>query len=57
MDPDTWLAEFDRHMRQFFAIDHVDAGMDETQLARYRDLAPRDAALTFGNDYDLDFVD
>ena len=54
---DAWLTEFDFYMKKFFAIDHQDAGMDEHQLARYRDLPAREAALTYGEDYDLDRVD
>lgn len=37
-----------------FAIDHNDAGMDETLLDCYADLPPREAALAFGSDYDLE---
>lgn len=54
---DTWLAAFDRALKRHYAIDHVDAGMDEAHLSRYRDLPPHEAALTFGEDYDLDRVD
>ena len=44
-------------MKRFFGINHEDAGMDEKDLARYRDLSPEDAAKTFGEDYDLDRID
>ena len=54
---DTWLAQFDAALERHFAINHIDAGMDAQQLARYRDLEPEEAALTFGLDYDLDRVD
>lgn len=54
---DQWLTKFDQAMVKFFAINHHDAGMGATELERYRDLEPREAALTFGNDYDLDRVD
>lgn len=37
-----------------YAINHSDAGMDEQLLVSYYDLEPREAALAFGNDYDLD---
>lgn len=56
LNPD-WIAQFDQHLKAMFAIDHVDAGLDEAGLARYSDLEPRDAALEFANDYDLDRVD
>ena len=49
-----WLEEFDEAMLGLFAINHSDAGMDEALLVSYYDLEPRDAALAFGNDYDLD---
>lgn len=54
---DAWLNQFDLFMKRYFAIDHTDAGMDNEQLARYRDLPPQDAALQFGEDYDLDRAD
>jgi len=49
-----WLKAFDEAMLGLFAIDHSDAGMDEFLLACYADLPPREAALAFGDDYDLD---
>lgn len=52
-----WLEQFDKAMLAFYAIDHVDAGMDEATLLRYCDLAPREAALVYGEDYDLHLVD
>jgi hypothetical protein len=51
-----WLEEFDEAMLGLFAINHSDAGMDEALLVSYYDLEPREAALAFGNDYDLDRV-
>lgn len=51
-----WIAQFDQHMNELFAIDHTDAGMDESDLRLYSDLSPKDAALAFGDDYDLDRV-
>jgi hypothetical protein len=52
-----WLREFDAAMKQLFAIDHCDAGMDEEVLSRYADLSPDEAALLFGEDYDLQRTD
>jgi len=49
-----WLNAFDEAMLGLFAIDHSDAGMDEFLLGCYADLPPREAALAFGDDYDLD---
>ena len=49
-----WLEEFDEAMLGLFAINHSDAGMDAALLVSYYDLEPREAALAFGNDYDLD---
>ena len=49
-----WLRAFDEALLALFAIDHSDAGMDEFLLGCYADLPPRDAALAFGEDYDLD---
>ena len=40
-------------MQALFAIDHKDAGMDDVLLLRYADLPPREAALAFGEAYDL----
>lgn len=51
-----WLEAFDEAMLTFFAIDHADAGMDQFLLECYQDLEAREAALTFGKDYDLDQV-
>ena len=49
-----WLKALDEAMLSLFAIDHSDAGMDEFLLGCYADLPPREAALAFGDDYDLD---
>ncbi|MGE8260469.1 hypothetical protein [Stutzerimonas nitrititolerans] len=49
-----WLKAFDEALLALFAINHSDAGMDEFLLGCYADLPPRDAALAFGEDYDLD---
>lgn len=56
MVSDSWLASFDHHLMKFFGINHVDAGMDEEVLLRYTDLEPREAALVYGEDYDLDKI-
>ena len=52
-----WLHDFDVAMKSFFAIDHNDAGLGDNELARYADLSAREAALQFGEDYDLQRVD
>lgn len=36
---------------------HQDAGLTDTELSRYSDLQPKEAALTFGEDHDLERVD
>lgn len=50
----AWLEAFDKELLHLFAIDHSDAGMDAELLCRYADLSPREAALAFGSDYDLE---
>lgn len=52
-----WLCRLDDAMKMLFAIDHDDAGMSEEVLLRYADLSPREAALQFGEDYDLQRID
>lgn len=52
-----WLCAFDNAMKRYFLIDHADAGVSEEVLLRYADLAPREAALQFGEDYDLQRID
>lgn len=52
-----WLEAFDEAMLGFFAIDHADAGMDEFLLGCYAGIPAREAALAFGEDYDLNRVD
>ena len=49
-----WLRAFEGELRHLFAIDHNDAGVDEYLLSLYADLPPREAALAFGSDYDLE---
>lgn len=53
----AWRQQFDAAMKQLFAIDHVDAGMDDQQLSRFADSPPREAALEFGEKYDLQRAD
>lgn len=52
-----WLEDFDEAMLSFFAIDHADAGMNQFLLECYSDLPAREAALAFGEDYELCRVD
>lgn len=52
-----WLADFDNALLGYFAIDHSDAGMDRRLLSRYACMPPMEAALAFGNDFDLDRAD
>lgn len=54
---DKWLSDFNCFMKQFWGMNNQDAGMDAQHLSRYRDLEPNEAALTFGEDYDLDRID
>lgn len=56
VDP-NWLREFDSEMKRLFAIDHSEAGMGSKELSRYSDMPPREAALCFGEDYDLQRTD
>lgn len=41
----------------FNALTIQDAGLTDTELSRYSDLQPKEAALTFGEDHDLERVD
>ena len=52
-----WLAEFDEAMVGFFAIDHAEAGMGREELGWYSDLPAKEAALAFGEDFELCRVD
>ena len=56
LDP-VWLKTFDAEMVREFGIDHTDAGLDVQTLLSYAELLPREAALAFGRDYDLEFDD
>lgn len=53
IDP-AWLEALDKELLHLFAIDHRDAGMDDYLLGCYADLTPRQAALAFDSDYDLE---
>lgn len=57
MISETWLAAFDKNLKNFFSIDHKEAGLSDEQLLAYTDLEPKDAALMYGEDYDLDRTD
>ncbi|MDV9042027.1 hypothetical protein [Stenotrophomonas sp. RAC2] len=48
-----WLEDFDEALLGLFAVGHSDAGMDEYLLNCYANLEQREAAMAFGNDYDL----
>jgi hypothetical protein len=52
-----WLRDFDEAMLGFFAIDHAEAGMDKEELGWYAHLPAKDAALAYGQDFDLCRVD
>jgi hypothetical protein len=52
-----WLQEFDNAMKRLFSIDHDNAGISDEQISWYADLSPREAALQYGEDYDLQRVD
>jgi len=48
-----WLEDFDQALLSLFATNHREAGMDAYLLSCYADLEPREAAMAYGNDYDL----
>lgn len=52
-----WLQDFDEAMLRLYAIDHTDAGRDGKELAWYCDLPAGEAALAYGEDFDLCRVD
>lgn len=52
-----WLQDFDEAMLGLYAIDHAEAGMDGKELEWYCDLPAREAALAYGEDFDLCRVD
>lgn len=53
----TWRDVFNAALQSHFAITIGDAGLTDTELSRYADQEPKEAALQFGEDYDLDRVD
>ena len=53
----TWRDAFNAALQSHFAITIGDAGLTDTELSRYADLEPKEAALQFGEDYVLDRVD
>ena len=57
-EPDpSWLLALDAQMHHLFGLGYADAGMDARVLRLYADLDPMEAALAYGNDYDLDRLD
>lgn len=52
-----WCHAFNVALQTHFALSIDDAGLTDTELPRYADLGPKEAALTFGEDHDLDRVD
>lgn len=56
IDPE-WLKSFDQSMLELFAIDHAEAGMDSKELGWYCDMTPHEAALAYGEDFDLCRID
>jgi hypothetical protein len=58
VDFDTkWLQEFDVSLQKCLAIDRCGAGISDEVVFRYADMSPRDAALQYGEDYDLQRID
>ena len=51
-----WRNGFDTALQSHYAITINDTGLTDTDLARYSELPPEQAALQFGEDYDLDRV-
>lgn len=52
-----WRDAFNAALQAHFAITIQDAGLTDTELSPYADLEPKEAALKFGEDYNLDRVD
>ena len=52
----TWLMEFDKALQEHLAIARHDAGITDEVARRYADLPPDEAALQYGEDYDLQRV-
>ena len=57
MIPPTWLEAFNKQLKALYGIDHKDAGATDEELLRYTDLEPREAALVYGEDYDIERID
>lgn len=57
MISESWIAAFDAHLMKLFGINHLDAGLVDERMLAYTDLEPREAALAFGEEYELDPVD
>lgn len=53
----NWLANFDAALKRHYGIDHYDAGLTLTELARYSELQAVEAANQFARDYELDRID
>lgn len=52
-----WRHAFNAALQAHFVLTIQDAGLTDTELSRYSDLQPKEAALTFGEDHDLERVD
>lgn len=52
-----WKEIFDANLRKFFGIDLSEAGLNDADLELYQDLAPREAALVYGEENDLARID
>jgi hypothetical protein len=52
-----WCTAFNAALQAHFALPIQNAGLTDTELSRYSDLQPKEAALTFGEDHDLERVD
>jgi len=50
----AWLDTFDTELKRLFGVRLDDVDANETTLAYFADLPPHEAALAFGNDYDLE---
>jgi len=48
-----WLEDFDHALLSLFATTRREAGINAYLLGCYADLEPREAAMAYGNDYDL----
>lgn len=53
----NWLQQFDEALRIHLAIAREPAGITDDVVRRYADLSPRDAALQYGEDYDLSRIE